>query len=403
MSGSGSAAMPDPDRESGGSPAAADASASSQADVEQADTGAGDRDAVASQISSGAASHGQFLITSDERDAAEARLRQAVTDEVLSLEEFGDRMRLLLAAKTRGDLHRALADLPGTRAAPARTAQRGQVRPARSQGALVAILGSSETRGRWRPDRATTVVAVLGDATVDLQGAEYEDDELTINAFAMLGHVEIVVPEGIEVEMRGISILGDRTMRANAAVVAGAPVVRVDGLVLLGDITVRHPKARERFIPDDGRGPFADRLPPPTADQRADATARRLRRSRPGPARRWVGGLLVAAALALPFGWTLAADDVTGAVFGSTEHTVSATQLAAGDELSVGVPVAFGSVNVQVPEGVNVVRDGVVIFGSTSCEPCGAQVGANAPTVQIRTFGAFGSVAVTRPAGSGLQ
>lgn len=396
MSGSGSAAAPDPGQDSARTPGAADApSGGGRAD------GGASVEPPAPTPADGI--HGQFLVTSDERDAAEARLRQAVADEVLSLEEFGERMRILLAAKTRGDLQRATAGLPRTWEAPARTAQRGHARPARTQGTVVAILGSSDTRGRWRPEHSTTAVALLGDATVDLQGAEYEGEELVINAFSMLGTVEIVVPEGVAVEMGGISILGDRKVRTDAPVVPGTPLVRIDGLALLGDIKVRHPKARERFVPADGRGPFADRLPPATADQQAAAVRRQRGRTWLAAARRRAVGVLVALALALPVGWTLTADEVAPAVFGSTAHVVSAAQLADRADTSVGALMAFGSVSVQVPEGVNVERDGVVIFGSTSCEPCGEQAAATAPTVQIRTVGAFGSVDVVRAPASGLE
>lgn len=399
MSGGTSAAAPEPERESGGvqrDTAGAATSPDAPPRSEATPPGTPPR-------SAGRATHGEFLITSDERDAAEARLRRAVADEVLSLEEFGDRMRLLLAAKTRGDLHQAVAGLPDVRERPARTAERGHMRPARPQGAVVAILSSSETRGQWRPGHTTTAIAALGEATVDLQGAEYEDDELVINAFSMLGTVEIVVPEGVEVELRGHSILGDRSDRTDGMIVAGAPVVRVEGLALLGEITVRHPKARERFVSPDGRGPFADRLPQATARQRAEGAARRRRRSHLATARRWGAGVLAAIALALPLAWTLGADDVAGAVFGSTQQTVSAAALEADRQLSVGTPVAFGSVEVVVPEGVNVERDGVVIFGSTSCEPSCGVAAADAPTVQIRSFGAFGSVEIVQAPAAGTN
>jgi hypothetical protein len=118
--------------------------------------------------------------------------------------------------------------------------------------------------------------------------------------------------------------------------------------------------------------------------------------------RRWGVGVLTAIALALPVGWTLAADDVAGAVFGSASQTVSAADLEAGD-VSVGAPVAFGSVEIQVPQGVNVERDGVVVFGSTSCEPACAAAAADAPTVQVRAFGAFGSVQVSQLPASGTN
>lgn len=195
-------------------------------------------------------------------------------------------------------------------------------------------------------------------------------------------------------------MLGERNDRTDGTVIPGAPIVRVDGLALLGEIVVRHPKPKERLQLPDGRGAFADRVPLRALD--AAATSRDRRTAPVSSARRWVAGALAAVALALPFGWVLSADDVAGAVFGSASQTVSATDLEAGD-VSVGAPVAFGSVEIQVPEGVNVERDGLVVFGSTSCEPACPGAAADAPTVQVRTFGAFGSVEVSQLPASGTN
>ena len=403
MSGSASAAEPDRDRDvgqGGGTtgPAGAHQRAQRTADDDrESATPAPD----ASQRST-AAGHGQFLITSAERDAAEARLRDAVADEVLSLEEFGDRMRLLLAARTRAELHAAIAGLPQVSGTAARTrAERDAApRPAgrvREGGSAIAILSNAELKGRWRPGSSTTAVAVLGEATVDLQGVEFEGDELVISAVSALGTVEIIVPEGVDVDLRGIAVLGDRTDRTDHAVLPDAPVVRIDGLALLGDVTVRHPKPKERMRLPDGRGAFSDRVPLRSPDSTA---VRRQRTVTPMAAvRRWMVGALVAVALAMPLGWTLSADTVAPALFGSNQQTISTSALTAGEEVSVGAPVAFGSVEIRVPEGVNVERNGMVVFGSSECGPCGTQAAAAAPTVTVRTVGAFGSVEITRLSG----
>lgn len=395
MSGHASAAAPDPDR---------DERADGTATAPQAPPPVGD-------------THAQFLVTSAERDAAEVRLREAVADEVLSLEEFGDRMRVLLAARTRGDLHTAVAGLPQVRrAAPsdASTEQRSattaeprrvprSTQRVRDGGSAVAILSNAELKGRFRPGASTTAVAVLGEATVDLQGVEFEGDELVVSAVSALGTVEIIVPEGVDVDLRGIAVLGERRDRTGDAVLPDAPVVRIDGLALLGEITVRHPKPKERIRLPDGRGAFADRVPLQARDARSGRDRGHRLAARTSTVRQWLAGALAALALAAPLGWALSADSTVPALFGSNEQTISTAQLRPGDELSVGAPLAFGSIAIQVPEGVNVERNGVVVFGSTSCEPCGAQTAPDAPTVTIRTIGAFGSVDITRLPGTGAQ
>jgi hypothetical protein len=326
---------------------------------------------------------------------AEARLRQAVADELLTLDEFGDRMRALLGARTRGELQEALGGVPLAAEPRQRTRERGTARPARKQQHVIAVMSEERTRGRWRPAAETTAVAVMGNAVVDLQGAEFEGDELKISAIAFMGGVEIVVPEGVEVELSGFAIMGDRANRIDAPVLPDAPLVRVDAYAVMGAVDVRHPKDRERVAARDDRGSFADRVPVHTSYDRSTAR-QRSRPSALAAARRWVVGLLAAAALAFPIGWVASSDDIAGAAFGSTEQVVNTQGLRAGDRREVGAPVAFGSVAIQVPAGVNVERDGVVIFGSTECEPCGGQFDPDAPTVQVKTLGGFGSVEISR-------
>ncbi|HEX6256079.1 MAG TPA: DUF1707 domain-containing protein [Euzebyales bacterium] len=394
MSGGASAATPGPERETGQTNPATDTEPTADPS-----TGVPPPRQPQSHPPTGA-THRDFLITSTERDAAEARLHAAFADDVLGFDEFGDRMRLVLAARTRGELHAALADLPTVPGPQRGTAGRPRGQPARTGGSAIAIMSRVETRGRWRPADSTTALAVMGDALIDLQGVEFQGDVLVINAISVMGDVEIVVPEGVAVDLRGLSVMGSRTVEIDGDVAPDAPVVRVDGVAVMGDVTVRHPRASERLSSQDGRGSFADRVPLRAADP---AAVRRERgQAWRTSARRWLAGLLVAAAFAVSVGWAVTADDVASAAFGSTTETVSAAQLEAGDT-SVGTLVAFGSVEIRVPEGVTVERDGVVVFGSTDCAPCGAAAPADAPTVQVRTIGAFGSVDVVRipSAGSG--
>ncbi|MPZ88662.1 MAG: DUF1707 domain-containing protein [Nitriliruptorales bacterium] len=51
-------------------------------------------------------------VTVAQREIAEARLRRAAGDGLLTLEEYGDRVRVVLEATTRNELEVATADLP---------------------------------------------------------------------------------------------------------------------------------------------------------------------------------------------------------------------------------------------------------------------------------------------------
>jgi hypothetical protein len=399
MNGSASAASPDPD----GDVQRQDARVSS--DRPPADQGAAgaaqppppatDRAAQEQAAGPPRDPNADFLITSQERDLAESRLRQAVADEILTLDEFGDRMRALLAARTRGDLQQTVAGIPVASEPLRRTRERGTARPARRQQHVIAIMSEEAARGRWRPAPETTAVGIMGNAIVDLQGAEYEGDELKISAVAFMGGVEIIVPEGVEVELSGFAIMGDRSNKIDAPVLPDAPLVRVDAYAIMGAVEVRHPKKKERIEDPHDRGAFADRVPVRATGYQQPVAAQLRRGTALAAVRRWAAGLLAAVALALPIGWVMSSDDVVPAVFGSNEQVIT-QQLQAGEQVDVGAPVAFGSVVIRVPEGVNVERDGVVIFGSTECPACNTQFNPDAPTVRVKTFGGFGSVEIIR-------
>lgn len=70
---------------------------------------------------------------------------------------------------------------------------------------FVAPLSSEERKGRWRLRRRSGAFALLGGVVLDLRGALLEAGEVDLVAWAVLGSVTVVVPEGIPVESMGSS------------------------------------------------------------------------------------------------------------------------------------------------------------------------------------------------------
>ena len=105
---------------------------------------------------------------------------------------------------------------------------------------VVAICGSNRRRARWTLGPRLSAVAVAGTSWIDLRHARLEQGgEVTVRAFALLGSVKVFVPKGLGVELTGVSILGAKTDRAGAGrPVAGAPVIRIKGLPILGSVRV---------------------------------------------------------------------------------------------------------------------------------------------------------------------
>lgn len=321
-----------------------------------------------SNPTSASASSPDLLAGTAERDAAEARLRQATGAGVLDLEEFAQRMEVLLRARTRGEVERVVADLPATTAGP--PASR---RPQRRW--IVAIMGGEETSGRWRPAPKTTALAVMGGVEVDLREAELDD--VVLDAIAVMGGVEVIVPEGVAVEVRGFAFMGGREVSAVQPESPDAPVVVVNAYAVMGGVEVRNPGKRDRpAAVHRSHTPAVHRPQPPAVRQ----------------PRRWFGKALAAAAIAwfaLPL-WT----GGPISVFGGDVHTVTAAEAAQGE--TVNARTAFGSVEVVVPDDVAVQSSGLVIFGSNGCEACEDTIDPDAPVVRVRAFGAFGSIDVVR-------
>ena len=74
---------------------------------------------------------------------------------------------------------------------------------------------------------------------IDLREAEIEGGELTIKVFSVVGVVNIYVPDTVEVELGGFSVLGaNREKGAHRRRNANAPVIRVRGFNLMGGTTV---------------------------------------------------------------------------------------------------------------------------------------------------------------------
>ena len=91
-------------------------------------------------------------------------------------------------------------------------------------------------------------LSVMGDCRIDLRGAVIDSPLLTIEAIAIMGAVEVIVPEGVEVVLEGVAIMGNKLLRmSDTPIREGAPLVRVTGFALMGEIKVRNtPSLMER-------------------------------------------------------------------------------------------------------------------------------------------------------------
>jgi hypothetical protein len=169
-----------------------------------------------------------------DRDHVVTLLRDHLAVGRLTLDEFSERTGSALAARTRGELDAVLADLPVASEPLPQVARR------RARRWIVAVMGQSESKGRWRPGEHTSVVAVMGECHMDLRRAEIDGPEVVITAVSIMGSIEIVVPEGIDVGLTGLSIMGQRSCKVrDVPVLRGSPRILIRAFPIMGEVKVR--------------------------------------------------------------------------------------------------------------------------------------------------------------------
>jgi Domain of unknown function (DUF1707)/Cell wall-active antibiotics response 4TMS YvqF len=167
-----------------------------------------------------------------DRERAVELLRRHSVDGRLTLEEFAERMGLAYEAKTQDELEQLTRDLPEQAAVP----------PARRRKPtrwIVSVMGGVNRRGRFRLGARTYAVSIMGGMNVDLRQAELEEPEVTITVVSIMGGANIIVPEGVDVELTGIAIMGGKGYRpGKQPPPPGAPLVRVRVVSLMGGVSV---------------------------------------------------------------------------------------------------------------------------------------------------------------------
>jgi len=303
-----------------------------------------------------------------ERRAVDDELMAAVGDGVLTLAEYDERSARLWACRTRSELDALVADLPSHRPMPARPVSASGAPPAAHR--VVAVMSEEKMAAPVLAGQEVSGYAVMGSVVLDLR----RDDlpaEVRVLARAVMGEVEVLVPQDASVHLTGASVMGERKVEVEGG---RGPVVLLDAVAVMGTVKVTHGAGR----------------PLPSGGTIAPRTGARVQQQRLGLglgkriAAKLGGSLLTLALVGGAAGVVVSGTDGR-AVFGSTVTTVTEGQAA--------VSVLFGSVQVVVPDGARVDTGGLVVFGSTDCEDA-CNGSGEGPVIDLRALGGFGSVEI---------
>jgi hypothetical protein len=179
-----------------------------------------------------------------DRDRAASVLNEALADGRLDVQEHADRLDVLYAAKTHGEIVPVLDDLPAPGSAPHPPVPREDGTVATGQASkIVAVFSGATRKGQWHVEPNVSVVAVFGGVELDFRDAKLSQREITINAMAVFGGISIVVPPEMCVTDSGSAVFGGREIDARGDTGSAdpqAPVLRLTGACVFGGIDVKH-------------------------------------------------------------------------------------------------------------------------------------------------------------------
>lgn len=200
-----------------------------------------------------------------EREQIAERLREAMAEGRLDMEEFDERLGRAYEARTHGELVPLVRDLPD----PSGAAGPISLRKAEGGGAeaddwsdrvggtatsthAVACFGGFSRKGKWTVGRAFSAVTVLGGGEIDLREARFEDRVTVIRCFSFMGGVQVTVPPDVDLEVRGFAFMGgfaesptNDDAVADISASPHAPKVIVSGFALLGGVGVERKLRKE--------------------------------------------------------------------------------------------------------------------------------------------------------------
>ncbi|MFD5951172.1 DUF1707 domain-containing protein [Streptomyces collinus] len=191
-----------------------------------------------------------------DRERVAEILRDALAEGRLDMAEFEERLDATYQARTYGELAPITRDLPAAGVtAPAVSLTKdpaaGPDWPARITGGAgsstwaVAVMSGFQRKGHWTMPRRFTCFAFWGGGEIDLREANFADREVEINAIAIMGGVDVIVPPGVEVVVRGIGVMGGFDHREEGVPgEPGAPRVVVTGFAFWGGVGVQRKLTR---------------------------------------------------------------------------------------------------------------------------------------------------------------
>ncbi len=159
-------------------------------------------------------------------------LEQAVGQGMLSLDEYTERVDVVLAARTRRELDAVIADLPHVRR---------QAAPAHPE-VLRSWMSSITRKGQWTVPPRLRLVTRMCSTTLDFTSATLQGPVVQIEIDDYFSSSELILPEDATADLNGVDNVGSSTsVKVGTSPPSHRLHVVVTGRVRFGSLTARHP------------------------------------------------------------------------------------------------------------------------------------------------------------------
>ncbi|MEU4231882.1 DUF1707 domain-containing protein [Nonomuraea sp. NPDC026600] len=132
-----------------------------------------------------------------DRERVAGRLRTAVSEGRLTMEEFEQRLSGVLGARTFGEAELFVADLPGSRVAAS----------APESGELRSTAAALKRRGQWVVPRLLRVSAKAGAVKLDFTDAVMAHQVVEIELDVWAGSTTLILPPGASVDIDNVELI----------------------------------------------------------------------------------------------------------------------------------------------------------------------------------------------------
>jgi hypothetical protein len=196
-----------------------------------------------------------------DRDSVAHRLREALAEGRLTPDEHSERLDAVYSAKTLGELVPLTEDLPAPNTDTSPAPPPGDFRSPRpvygggrvvqaepTSTVAVAVMGGADRSGGWVVPPNFYAGTVMGGIELDLREARFTQRETTIWACAVMGGIEITVPDDIQVRVHGIPVMGGfgATGAPPSVMDPQAPVVHVRGIAVMAGVDVKYRRRKHQ-------------------------------------------------------------------------------------------------------------------------------------------------------------